>query len=338
MSERTPEFRCSDGARARRDRSVGTAPPARNWFLVEQSGCWEANAWIGLDVDADIKDRLEELIEDAGARLMLIRRPGRSSETREDAMADARLRGGRRWCVIREQPGKDADGRVRRPDMIWGRAADGHALLDAARLFADPDSVVARIDAPAGPGSGPRIVLVCTHGRKDVCCAVRGRPVAAKAAHLWPEATWECTHTGGDRFAANVILLPDGACYGGLDPDTIEEVVTSHVEGRVDPRHLRGPTGHANQVQAAIVEAFTRYAPLRFDDVAVVSRSGRPDQWGVRLKVRGVGTVEVTGHMETTDPALLSCKANEPKVMHLPMVDSCVVLDSSTREETSATR
>lgn len=338
MSEPTPEFRCSDGARARGDRSIGTAPPARNWFLVEQAGCWEANAWVGLDVDPDIKDQLEELIEDAEARLMLIRRPGRSNETRADAVADAEAGGGRRWCVIRQRQDKNADGRARQPDMIWGRAADAQALLDAARLFADPETAVTRIDAPAGSGSGPQLVLVCTHGRKDVCCAVRGRPVAAKAAQMWPEATWECTHTGGDRFAANVILLPDGACYGGLDPDTVEPVVTAHVEGRVDPQHLRGPTGHASQAQAAVVEAFTRYAPLRFEDVAVVSRFGRPDEWGVRLEVRGVGTVEVTGHMETTDPKWLTCKADAPKVMHLPIADSCVVVDSSDREETSAPR
>ena len=46
------------------------------------------------------------------------------------------------------------------------------------------------------------MLLVCTHGVHDTCCAVRGRPVAAALARRWPEATWECSHVGGDRFAA----------------------------------------------------------------------------------------------------------------------------------------
>lgn len=310
-------FRCSDGARERGDRSVGTAPPARNWFLVEQDGNWGPNAWSGLDIDDGPKDELEEIIEDADARLMLIRRPGNAKEAQADA-APGRAAEGRRWCLIRHRDHAE-------PEVIWGRASDTPALLDAARLFEDPDSPVQLIDSPAS-GPGPEIILVCTHGRKDVCCAVRGRPVAAKAAELWPQATWECTHTGGDRFAANLLLLPDGACYGGLDPALVEPIVTAHLDGRVDPAHLRGKTGETGQVQAAVVEMFARFAPLAFNDVRPLSRSGGPDEWQVRLEVAGVGEVEVTGHTAVTDPEFLTCKADVRKVMHLPVVDEVTTL------------
>lgn len=314
MSEPATQFRCSDDARERGDRSVGTAPPAKNWFLVEQNGDWAASAWAGLDLPDEAKEQLEEVLEDANARLMLIRRFGRSA----DKVAGQKTPDARRWCVVQRRPGEPAR-------VVWGRAAEPDALVAAAGLFADPGAEVERIDPPASYPHGPDIILVCTHGRKDQCCAVRGRPVAQRAAELWPDAAWECTHTGGDRFAGNLILLPDGACYGGLDPDDVEGIVTAHLQGRVDPRHLRGPSGHDGPTQAAMVEAYTRFAPLSFDAVQPLDRAGRPERWRVRLQVLGVGIVDVAGHTETTEAHRLTCKAEMAKVMHLPIVDSVLV-------------
>jgi hypothetical protein len=307
------QFRCSDDARARGDRSVGTAPPARNWFLVEQDGCWGSTAWDGLRAGPQVKDQLEKRLEHAGARLMLIRRPG--------SKRDSASVGRRRWCLIQTDPHARQPARI-----VWGRADQDAGLLAAARLFIDGDEPVERIDPPTTDPDVPAILLVCTHGRKDVCCAVRGRPVAARAAALWPDSTWECTHTGGDRFAANVILLPDGACYGSLDPDDLEQVVGSHLRGEVDPTHLRGATGHTNRVQAAMVAAYERFRPLRFGDVRRVSETGTPEAWRVRLDVRDVGIVELTGHTQITEPEFLTCKAEAKKVMLLPVVDT-VLLD-----------
>lgn len=305
-------FRCSDNARARGDRAIGTAPPARNWFLVEQEGAWGPTAWHGLRVSPASKDELEELLDEADARLMLIRRPGRPDE----GVGSGR----RRWCVIHSEPD-----RRQSPRVIWGIAADEQSLVKAATLFSAPDAEVDRIDPPVASGAAPAILLVCAHGRKDVCCAVRGRPVAAQAAELWPASTWECTHTGGDRFAANLILLPDGACYGGLDPADVQPVVAAHLRGEVDPTHLRGPTGYSNRSQAAIVEAHHRFGPLPFGAVRLLAEDGPADSWRVRLDVHGVGPIEMTGHTETTTPELLTCKAEQKKLMHLPMVDRVVV-------------
>ncbi|WP_218926810.1 sucrase ferredoxin, partial [Priestia megaterium] len=63
----------------------------------------------------------------------------------------------------------------------------------------------------------PPVILVCAHGRHDPCCAVRGLPVGRALGERWPEQVWECSHIGGDRFAANVVVAPDGVYYGGLD-------------------------------------------------------------------------------------------------------------------------
>ena len=87
---------------------------------------------------------------------------------------------------------------------------------------------------PTAVGATRPLLLVCTHGIHDTCCALRGRPVAAALAEHWPDAVWECSHVGGDRFAPNVVVLPDGYYYGQLDPESAVAAVRSHLAGTVD--------------------------------------------------------------------------------------------------------
>ncbi len=117
---------------------------------------------------------------------------------------------------------------------------------------------------------GP-ILLVCTHGVHDTCCALRGRPVAAALAARWPDQVWECSHVGGDRFAPNVVVLPDGFYYGNLDPETAVGAIRRHLGGEVVVEHLRGMARFAPPVQAAAAAVFDRCGPLGADDVRVRS-------------------------------------------------------------------
>jgi len=110
---------------------------------------------------------------------------------------------------------------------------------------------------------------VCTHGVHDVCCALRGRPVAAAVASRWPDLVWECSHIGGDRFASNIVVLPDGFYYGNLDPDSALATVDAHIAGVVRPEYLRGMARHLPPVQAAVIAAYQHYGPLGPSDVSV---------------------------------------------------------------------
>jgi hypothetical protein len=51
------------------------------------------------------------------------------------------------------------------------------------------------------------MLLVCTNGRRDVCCALWGQRFYAAAAALLPNV-WQTTHLGGHRFAATAVSLP----------------------------------------------------------------------------------------------------------------------------------
>ena len=82
---------------------------------------------------------------------------------------------------------------------------------------ADDELLTLPLDGSAGTPSYDPFFLVCTHGRHDTCCAVEGRPVAAALESARPGAVWECSHVGGDRFAANVVAMPHGIYYGQVE-------------------------------------------------------------------------------------------------------------------------
>ena len=238
MSQPDPAFRCSDAARLRADPLAGSAPPARRWLLLEHPGPWRTDAIAGAGINPDV---LSTLVDRAGlaTRILLVRRPGRIDR-----------RAARRWILTALDS-----------TTTTGRWRTDHDLLDAA-------------DALSAASQGQmetseHLIIVCTHGVHDVCCALRGRPVALELASRWPDLVWECSHIGGDRFAPNVVLLPDGFYYGNLDPASAVDTVEAHLACTVLPDRLRGMARYLPPVQAAAIAAYERYGPLSPSDVAV---------------------------------------------------------------------
>src|SRR3954447_23423032 len=108
---------------------------------------------------------------------------------------------------------------------------------------------------PVGAGWTPdpdRYVLVCTNGRHDPCCATYGRPlVRALRRSGWAEDVWECSHIGGDRWAANVVILPDSLYFGHQDEATVTQVLAAHDAGRLELAGFRGRSTSRLVEQAA---------------------------------------------------------------------------------------
>ena len=182
---------------------------------------------------------------------------------------------------------------------------------------------------PMGTPTGEPIHLVCAHGKHDTCCAVEGRPVAAALDADRPGSTWECSHVGGDRFAANLILLPHGLYCGGLDVDAARRVVAAYRAGEVVPEHLRGRSVFPPVVQAA--QHFAReasgdrrvdaFAPFGFEPLDDDHFEVRLDGATVRLR------------WSWSPPELRTCAAARPEVARLFTLDS--VTPSAARPDTS---
>ncbi|MFJ4504231.1 sucrase ferredoxin [Streptomyces sp. NPDC088864] len=274
-------FFCADAARTRGDALPGTAPYGLVWVLIEHAGPWPANGYDGLPLDPVAKAVLYDAASAVRARILLIRRHGRRTPRP----------GPRRWAVLRY----DATGAHRQRWGTWERDEDLARTAEA-------------LDEPGEPGHPP-LVLVCAHGRHDTCCALRGRPVAAALSARWPDPVWECTHVGGDRFAANVLVAPDGVYYGALDAASSVAVVEEHLAGRVHAGHLRGYTDLYPAQQAAVAALLARHGPAGRHAYAVTGTSRAGPHWLIRVTGPAPRAtaydIEVTAHR--APPHRLTC-------------------------------
>ena len=155
-----------------------------------------------------------------------------------------------------------------------------------------------------------RYALVCTNGRHDSCCATFGRPlVRALRESRWADEVWECSHIGGDRFAGNLVVLPDSLYFGHVDAAGAERILGAHDAGRLDLATFRGRSTFRLAEQAA--EHFVR-AERGLDAVDAIRSiealgDGRHrvvvDDGGVTVAY--LVTVE---RIETPAPTPLTCK------------------------------
>jgi hypothetical protein len=158
------------------------------------------------------------------------------------------------------------------------------------------------------PIEGP-LFLVCTHGRRDVCCAERGRPLAGALATAVPGATWESSHVGGDRFAGNLVAFPHGLYLGRVRPDEAAEVARSYADGRVSLRHLRGRSCYPMPVQAADHALRTREGFDRVDDVGLERTEARHGVW-TSIFGTPTGRFSVSVAIEESAPSFLTCHSH----------------------------
>lgn len=189
---------CSEMSRVVGEPLAGSAPEARLWVLVEQSGPWGRDAVVESDLGLETGRALKEWSADQPVRLGLIRRPGR-------------------------HPG---DGTVSRPrTVLLARSDPDHSWLRAESM-SDPRELLnldpaQLLTLPADPRPHPRLLLVCTHSKRDQCCALKGRILAERLATTFDGDVWETSHLGGHRFAPTLVSLPDGYLYGGPDAETL---------------------------------------------------------------------------------------------------------------------
>jgi hypothetical protein len=245
MAARTPE-RCSDRSERLDEPLLGSASTVRNWLLIENAGPWGRTALRDSRLPPEVGIRLQRLARESGVRTLLIRRPGRSDPDGHHVLAS--------------HTG---------PGTVWlerGHVGDVREVFDldlSGLAHGQPAGLDRVVDEP--------LYLACTHGRRDVCCAEKGRPLAAELSTGFPEQTWESSHIGGDRFAGNLVCFPHGVYYGRVAPRDAWWIAAQYADGVVDLDHYRGRSCYGVSVQAA--ETFLRRhrALTRIDDVRLVS-------------------------------------------------------------------
>lgn len=240
---------CSVDSERLDEQLAGTAAHAVAYVLLEQSGPWGAKALTDSHLDGEIGRELEARTRGTGVRPMLVRRPGRHSDTVPDA--------GRTLLVASCVPGS-----------TWTASA----VVEDPAIVLDLDvAAIARGEMPAFLSRDDRPqLLVCTNGSRDVCCAVRGRPVALGAATARPGQVWEVTHTGGHRFAPTAVLIPAGTVHGRLTVESAVELIDAAANGHTVLDGSRGrscwqPAGQVAELAVRRATGDTALDALRVD-------------------------------------------------------------------------
>ena len=257
----------------------GTASAGSSWLLLELEGGWGPSAFLQSPgcIDPTLGRAIVRRAESAGMRIAAIRRHGRRSQ------------GPRwRWFVAKSAVGGHA--------LFQGEAGGPHDYLDLD------------LDGADGTESEGPLVAVCAHGRHDQCCAVRGRTAAASIAAEYPEIVWECSHLGGDRFAATMLILPEGLCYGRADSTDAAHFVRLYLDGRLDDRFLRGRTSVPHAVQAAQHFAREAYGDDRIDALHPITLDGSDGVIRVVLAAE-TGPIEVVLNEAKSVPLFSQCRA-----------------------------
>ncbi len=284
-------LRCATESLARNEPLVGTASRVQRWLVVEQPGAWGRDAVVESELDRQVAAELEASARRHRARVLLARRAGdrRRDGDRRVFLAHS---GRERWWV----------------EQLDLPRHEPRALLDidlGVLAFPEPPGV-----GRAGP---PTLHLVCTNGKHDPCCADLGRPVVRALVAAGTPDVWEVSHVGGDRFAANIVCLPDGVYYGRVTPDAAARLLADHRAGTIDFAHYRGRSCLPPLVQAADLFAREHLRERRIDGLTLLSTEPGPDDTvAVLLQQRDGETVEVIVRRErAAEPVQLTCHVPE---------------------------
>jgi len=276
---RTP---CSDQSLARNDPMYGTASAGSSWMMLELGGPWGDSAFLQSPtiIEPTLGRAIVRRAEAAGMRIAAIRRHGRRS-------ASPRWR----WFIAQSQVGGES--------MHHGEVNDPRRYLDIA------------LDGSDGQLAAGPLVAVCAHGKHDQCCAVRGRGAVAAIAAEYPELTWECSHLGGDRFAATMLVLPEGLCYGRADLTDAANPVRLYLDGRLDNTYLRGRTSLPHVAQAAQYFARQESGDDRIGALGLLHLDAGDTNTRVVLQ-SDTGPLEVIISEQWSAPLLSKCGATVP--------------------------
>jgi len=224
-----PTIYCSDLSAQAGEPLIGSATLTTAYLLLEYNAAWGTKALEASDLPETVKRHIHAFVKsNPNAKCLLIHHPETALEHGVRVFLAATAEGGQN---------------------LYSFLLEDYAellALNFAEIINNPGSYRAyRREQP--------LLLVCCNGRRDACCARKGIPVfnALQAATAdYPDPiVYQCTHLGGHRFAANLIVLPHGLLYGRVDPASALQVLEATRADRVYLPNLRGRSAYPPAAQ-----------------------------------------------------------------------------------------
>ena len=294
-SARTKRPFCSAVSSASDEPLAATASRVDHWILVEHRGAWGSDPLDDGVLSAEVK-----------------RAPASPARGASSPAAAPRQAAG----TERRSPASASSSARRRP------APSGLFELTARPATTTCSGSTSRTCSPGTAGRHGSVddplYVVCTHGKRDRCCALHGRPLYdALRQEADPERVWQSTHIGGDRFAGNVVVLPFGLYYGRVDPAEAGRGRRGHGRREVLLDRYRGRSAYPFPVQAAESALRESEGLHGIDDLEHVASTRAEDGWQIRFRTRGEAIHEVhVVEVVADEPVFLTCDSVEEQHAH----------------------
>jgi hypothetical protein len=259
-------FFCSELSRRSGELSAGTASTGAVWLLLEYPHGWGRHAFE----ESALPEAVKRFFTDSMARI------------RHSRLLFVKTDRGRReermnFFVVRC--------RERSPFVV----RLGLEKYDDVTAY-DLSAIAAGRDPQGGEVRSDPLFLVCTHGRRDKCCAKFGVPLYNALRERAGECVWQSSHVGGDRFAGNLVCFPHGLFYAHADADAGRRVVAAYRAGRVLTEEFRGRACYSHFIQAAEYFVRAEASVEGVEDLHFVSaKHDGVDSWRVRFVERAAG-------------------------------------------------
>jgi hypothetical protein len=272
---------CAQESRDRGEPLSATASRVDHWLLVEYHGAWQRDALAASHLPEDVK---RHLVEQAASlprtKLLFIRRRSRRAESRFQVYV--------------------ASSTERDPWLVELELEQPRDLLELA--LARGRSLGTAVQEP--------VLLVCTHGKRDRCCAAFGRALYDELrAQPEGDRVWQSTHVGGDRFAGNVVCLPHGLYFGRVGTAEVRPLLQRLRAGEIHLDAYRGRCSYGFPVQAAESELRRAEGILGIDDLRLESTERTAAGWRVSFRRPSADLYTVDVQREEGEPAYLTCSA-----------------------------
>ena len=259
----------------------GTAKPGSVYVLFEWPEAWPRDVMGDAALGEELTAKLAPKLEEHNATLLLIRHPTREGRN----ISDHHL-----YLVFADEAVTEVK-HVDSPDELLDLDLSGPGRNGAERR-----------DRP--------LLLICTHAKRDRCCAVKGRPMVNELHARHPfgpgnDVVWETSHIKGHRFAPTMLLMPWAYSFGRMNVEATDAMLTDASEGLyfVPGNRGRGTLGPVEQVAELAVAAEmpgARYGQFEVaasdDGSALVTDTASGQVYEVQLVQRPVsGVVDSCG-------------------------------------------